>query len=126
MQILGISPQSSEHGRQLRERTIQDAKIDQASHRGRHDVFWHDPESAFPFRLISDPDCRLGREVGVQREGHWSGTMVYPTTFLLDSEARVRWRFQSKMASRRPSPVRLASMARAVTKGETVPEYVED
>ncbi len=30
------------------------------------------------------------------------------------------------MASRRPSPVRLAAMARAVAKGEPVPEYIEE
>jgi hypothetical protein len=52
--------------------------------------------------------------------------MVFATTFIVDREGRVRWRFQSRMASRRPSPVRLAAMAGAVTKGEPIPEYVED
>jgi hypothetical protein len=52
--------------------------------------------------------------------------MVYATTFLIDAGGHVRWRFQAKMASRRPSPVRLAAMARAVAKGEPVPEYIEE
>jgi hypothetical protein len=123
--ILGISPQPPEHGRQLRERVIQDAHFDQAGHKG-HDAFWPDPGGAFPLRLISDPDCTLSRAVGAERKGHWSGPMVYATTFLIDAGGHVRWSFQARSASRRPSPVRLANMAGAVTKKEPLPDYVEE
>jgi hypothetical protein len=64
--------------------------------------------------------------VGAERKGHWSGPMVYATTFLVDADGRVQWRFHARMASRRPSPVSLAAMAGAVAKGETIPEYIED
>lgn len=97
MAILGISPQSADHGGQLRERIIRDAQFDQASHRG-HDAFWQDPRSSFPLRLISDPDLALSRAVGAERKDHWSGPMVYATTFLVDAEGHVRWRFQGKLA----------------------------
>ena len=125
MAILGVSPQSADHGRQLRERTIRDARLDQAAHKA-HDAFWHNPRSSFPLRLISDPDCTLSRAIGAERKNHWSGPMVYATTFLVDDKGFVRWRFQAKMAQRRPSPVRLAAMAGAVTKGEPLPEYLEE
>ncbi len=78
-----------------------------------------------PFRLISDPECALSEKVGAVREQHWSGPMVHATTYLLDAEGIVRWRFQSKMAQRRPSPISLANMAGAVAK-RPVPEYIDD
>jgi hypothetical protein len=52
--------------------------------------------------------------------------MVHPTTYLVDAGGIVRWRFQSKMAQRRPSPVLLAAMAGAVAKKQALPEYIED
>jgi hypothetical protein len=64
--------------------------------------------------------------VGAVREEHWYGPMVHATTYVLDKQGIVRWRFQSKMAQRRPSPILLARMAGAVAKNEPVPEYVED
>jgi len=56
--ILGISPQSVDHGKQLRDRTLRDTHLDQAAHKA-HEAFWQDPSSAFPVRLIPDPDCSL-------------------------------------------------------------------
>ncbi len=123
--IFGISPQSAENGRQLRERTLRDARIDQAAHKA-HDAFWQDLKGALPFWLISDPDCSLARKVGAERENHWHGPMVWATTFIVSADGIVRWSFQSKMASRRPSPIKLAEMAGAVAKGRPVPEYIED
>ena len=125
MTILGISPQSADHGRQLRERTIGDAQLDQAAHKA-HGAFWQDPSSAFPLRLIPDPTCSLSAKVGADRKGHWSGPMVYATTFLLDAKGNIRWRFQAKMAQKRPSPVRLAAIAGAVAKGLSLPDYIEE
>ncbi len=52
--------------------------------------------------------------------------MVHPTTYLLDAQGVVRWRFHSKMAQRRPSPILLANLAGAVAKKLTLPEYIED
>jgi hypothetical protein len=51
--------------------------------------------------------------------------MVHATTYLLDSDGIVRWRFQSQMAQRRPSPILLAEMAGAVAKKRPMPEYTE-
>jgi len=123
--ILGISPQSVDHGRQLRERTLRDAHLDQAAHKA-HEAFWQDPSSAFPVRLIPDPDCSLSGKVGAERKGHWGGPMVYATTFVVDPGEHIRWRFQTKMAQRRPSPVRLAAIAGAVAKGQPLPDYIEE
>lgn len=125
MAIFGISPQTAEHGRQLRERLIRDAQIDQAAHKN-HEAFWQDPRSAFPLRLISDPENALGGKVGAVRDQHWAGPMVHPTTYLVDADGIVRWRFQSKMAQRRPSPILLANMAGALANKQPLPEYVED
>ena len=52
--------------------------------------------------------------------------MVHATTYLLDVEGIVRWRFQSKMAQRRPSPILLANMAGAVAEKQPLPEYIEN
>jgi hypothetical protein len=76
--------------------------------------------------LIGDPENSLAAKVGAVREKHWAGPMVHATTYLIDSGAIVRWRFQAKMAQRRPSPVLLAEMAGAVAKKQPVPEYKED
>jgi alkyl hydroperoxide reductase subunit AhpC len=76
--------------------------------------------------LIGDPKNSLAAKVGAVREQHWAGPMVHATTYLVDSDAVVRWRFQSEMAQRRPSPILLAEMAGAVAKKQPVPDYRED
>jgi hypothetical protein len=76
--------------------------------------------------LIGDPENSLAAKVGAVREKHWAGPMVHATTYLVNSDAIVRWRFQSKMAQRRPSPILLAEMAGAVARKQPVPEYTED
>jgi hypothetical protein len=68
----------------------------------------------------------LAAKVGAVREEHWSGPMVHATTYLVDADAIVRWRFQSKMAQRRPSPVLLAELAGSVVKKLPMPEYREN
>ncbi len=125
MAILGVSPQSVENGKQLRERTLNDAHLDQAAHKP-HEAFWQDPSSTFPVRLIPDPDCSLSAKVGAERKGHWGGPMVYATTFVVDAKGEIQWRFQAKSAQRRPSPVRLAAIAGAVAKGQPLPDYTEE
>lgn len=125
MAIIGVTPQAKEHVLQLRERTLRDARFDQPAHKN-HEAFWSDPQSTFPLTLVSDPECSLGGAVGARRDGHWSGAMVHPTTFVVDREGIIRWAFQSKMAQRRPSPVQLAAIVGAVAKGRAVPEYVEE
>ena len=125
MAIIGISPQSRENVEQLRERTLRDARFDAEAH-GNHSAFWQDPESAFPLTLISDPEGTLSGPAGARREGHWSGPMVYATTLVVDREGVVRWSFQSAMAQRRPSPVRLAAIAGTVANDTPIPEYREE
>ncbi len=120
-----MSPQTSDHGRQLRERSIRDARFDQAAHNSHHE-FWSDSHSAFPVRLIRDPACELSRKVGAERERHWMGTMLYATTFLVDSEGRIRWNFQSQRAHRWPSPVWLATAASNLIKGQPIRDYIEN
>lgn len=109
----------------MRERTLRDARFDARAH-ANHTAFWQDPESAFPLTLISDPDGKVSGPVGARREGHWSGAMVYATTLVVDAGGVVRWTFQSAMAQRRPSPVRLAAIAGAVARNTPVPEYREE
>jgi len=41
-------------------------------------------------------------------------------------EGIVRWRFQSEMAQRRPSPILLANMAGAVARKKPLPAYIEN
>ena len=125
MAIIGVSAQTVDHGRQLRERTLRDAQLDQAAHKA-HEAFWQDPSSAFPVRLIPDPDCSLSGKVGAERKGHWGGPMVYATTFVVNTDGEIRWRFHARSAQRRPSPVRLAAIAGAVAKGQPLPEYIEE
>jgi len=76
--------------------------------------------------LISDPEQVLSGKAGVIRDKHWSGPMVQATTYLLDLEGIVRWRFQSEMAQRRPSPILLANIAGAVAKKQPLPAYIEN
>jgi len=123
--ILGITPQTRENVEQLRERTLRDARFDADAH-AKHYAFWQDPTAALPLTLISDPEGTLIRPTGAERDTHWSGPMVHPTTFVVDRQGIIRWAFQSKMAQRRPSPVRLAAIAGAVAKAEPLPEYVEE
>ena len=123
--MVGVTPQTREHVEQLRDRTLRDARFDAEAH-ANHDAFWQNPASVFPLTLISDPEGELSIPAGAQRETHWSGPMVHPTTYVVDRGGVIRWSFQSKMAQRRPSPVRLAAIAGAVAKGTTVPEYVEE
>ena len=104
---------------------MRDARFDAAAH-ANHDAFWQDPAGDFPLTLLSDPAGNLSRAVGAQRDLHWSGPMVHPTTFVVDRDGIICWAFQSKMAQRRPSPVRLAGIAGAVATGETVPQYIEE
>ena len=125
MAIIGITPQNRANVEQLRQRTLQDARFDAQAH-ANHGAFWQDPESAFPLTLISDPDGILSGPAGALREGHWSGPMVYATTLVVDREGVVRWSFQSAMAQRRPSPVRLAAIAAAVGGNAPIPEYREE
>jgi len=82
----------------------------------------HIPLDPYPLRLVSDPDGKLIRAVGAGNEGHWSGFISYPVTFVVDNAGIVRWRYVgSGGAGDRASTVTLASIAEAVAKGETPP-----
>ncbi len=75
----------------------------------------------YPLRLLSDPKGELIRTVGAGQEGHWSGFVAAPVTFVVDRNGTVKWIYASKSASDRPSPVALAKTAVEIAKGEKLP-----
>ncbi|MBI4488106.1 MAG: hypothetical protein HY694_03390 [Deltaproteobacteria bacterium] len=59
------------------------------------------------------------RAVGAGREGHWSGFIAEPVTFVMDPTGIVRWVYTGDgSASDRPSPVALAKTAVAIAQGK--------
>jgi peroxiredoxin len=66
----------------------------------------------------SDPNAELIRAVGVANEGHWSGLIAHPFTYVVGSTGMVNWIYASESASDRPSPVALAKAAVAVANSE--------
>jgi len=101
IQILGVSVEPPEEGRKFLERVTRDCQEDRP----------HIPLEPYPLRLLSDPKGDLIRAVGVGVEGHWSGFIAHPVTFVVDSTGQIRWVYDSESASDRPSPVALAKTA---------------
>jgi len=108
IQILGVSVEPAEEGRKLRERVTRDCQEDRP----------HIPLDPYPLRLLSDPKGELIRAVGAGQEGHWSGFVAAPVTFVVDRNGTVKWIYASKSASDRPSPVALAKTAVEISKGQ--------
>ena len=101
IQILGISVEPPEEGRKFLARVTRDCQEDRP----------HIPLDPYPLRLLSDPKGDLIRAVGAGVEGHWSGFIAHPVTFVVDSAGKIRWVYNSESASDRPSPVALAKTA---------------
>ncbi len=73
----------------------------------------------YPLRLLSDPEGELIRAVGAGNEGHRSGFIARPVTFIVDQVGVVRWVYTGDgSASDRPSPVALAKTAGAIAQGK--------
>jgi peroxiredoxin len=108
IQVLGVSVEPPEEGRKLRERVTRDCQEDRP----------HISLDPYPLRLLSDPEAKLIRAVGVENEGHWSGLIASPVTFVVDQEGKVRWIYAGKSASDRPSPVALAKTAVTIAHRE--------
>ncbi|MBI4525888.1 MAG: redoxin domain-containing protein [Deltaproteobacteria bacterium] len=108
IQILGVSVQPAEEARKLRDRVTRDCQEDRPYIR-------LDP---YPLRLLSDPQGELIRAVGAGDEGHWSGFVANPVTFVVDPEGKVQWCYRSHTASDRPSPVALAKTAVTIAQGQ--------
>ena len=70
VQILGISVDPPQEGKNLLERVTRDCQEDRP----------HIPLDPYPVRLLSDPDAKLIRSVGTANEGHWAGTIAAPLT----------------------------------------------
>jgi alkyl hydroperoxide reductase subunit AhpC len=114
IQVLGVSVEPPEEGRKLRERVTRDCQED------RPQI----PLDPYPLRLLSDPEGQLIRAVGVGNEGHRSGFIARPVTFVVDQMGSVRWIYTGDgSASDRPSPVALAKTALAIAQGKELPEY---
>ncbi len=107
VQILGVSTDSPEEGRKLRDRVTRDCEEDRP----------HIPLDPYPLRLISDPEGKLIRPIGAANDEHWSGFIAYPVTLIVDSDGIVRWLYASESASDRPSPLALAKTAGEIAKG---------
>ena len=109
IQVLGVSVQPPEEGRKLKERVTRDCQED-------HPHISLDP---YPLRLLSDPEGELIRAVGAGNEGHRSGFIARPVTFIVDQVGVVRWVYTGDgSASNRPSPVALAKTAGAIAQGK--------
>lgn len=111
IQILGVSVEPAEEGRNLIERVTRDCREDRP----------HIPLDPYPLRLLSDPKAELIRAAGVANEGHWAGLISHPVTFVVDRAGIVRWIYAGDSASDRPSPVALSKTAVSVAKGEALP-----
>ena len=113
IQVIGVSVQPPEEGRKLRERVARDCQEDRP----------HISLDPYPLRLLSDPEGQLIRAVGAGNEGHWSGFIARPVTFVVDQGGIVRWIYTGDgSASDRPSPVALAKTALAVSQGKEPPK----
>ncbi len=109
IQILGISVEPPEEGRKLRDRVTRDCQEDRP----------HISLDPYPLRLLTDPKAELILAVGAGREGHWSGFIAEPATFVVDPAGIVRWVYTGDgSASDRPSPVALAKTAVAIAQGK--------
>lgn len=108
IQVLGVSVEPPEEGRKLRERVTRDCQEDRP----------HIPLDPYPLRLLSDPDAKLIRAVGVENEGHRLGLIASPVTFVIDQGGEVRWVYAGQSASDRPSPVALAKTAVTIAHQE--------
>ncbi len=113
IQVFGVSVEPPEEGRKLRERVTLDCQEDRP----------HIPLDPYPLRLLSDPEGQLIRAVGAGNEGHRSGFIARPVTFVVDRLGNVRWIYTGDgSASDRPSPVALAKTALAVAQGKEPPK----
>jgi peroxiredoxin len=108
IQILGVSVQPPEEGKEFLERVTRDCQEDRP----------HILLDPYPLRLLSDPKGDLIRRVGVGVEGHWSGFIAHPVTFVVDPTGKIRWVYSSESASDRPSPVALAKTAVNIARGK--------
>jgi alkyl hydroperoxide reductase subunit AhpC len=107
IQILGVSSDSPEEGRKLRDRITRDCEEDRP----------HIPLDPYPLRLISDLEGKLIRPIGAANDEHWSGFIAFPVTMIVDPGGIVRWLYVSESASDRASPLALARTAAEVAKG---------
>ena len=75
----------------------------------------------FRFVFSPVPDAKLIRAVGAENQGHWSGTIAAPITYVVDPNGKVRWAYASASAADRPSPVALAKAAVSIAHGKVLP-----
>ena len=108
IQIFGVSVEPPDEGKKLLERVTRDSQEDRP----------HIPLDPYPLRLLSDPNAELIRAVGIANEGHWSGLIAHPFTYVVDPTGTVNWMYASESAADRPSPVALAKTAVAIAHGE--------
>ena len=108
IQIFGVSVEPPEEGRKLLERVTRDCREDRP----------HVLLDPYPLRLLSDPNAELIRTIGLANEGHWSGLIAHPFTYVVGPTGTVHWIYASESAADRPSPVALAKTALAVANGE--------
>jgi peroxiredoxin len=108
IQVLGVSVEPPEEGKKFLDRVTRDTQEDRP----------HIPLDPYPLRLLSDRQGELIRAVGAGNDGHWSGFIAHPVTFVVDPKGKIRWVYESESASDRPSPVALAKTAVAIAQGK--------
>lgn len=111
--ILGISVQSAEEGKKLRERVIEDSLEDRPGM----------PLSPFPVRLICDPTGELIRKAGAVRESDKRGFIARPLSMVINRAGKIQWLYTGDGSpADRPGPSRIAKVAVAVNHGKELPE----
>ena len=113
IQILGISVQSAEEGKKLRDRVIEDSLEDRPGM----------SMSPFPVRFICDPTGELIRKAGAVRESDKRGFIARPMSMVLNRAGEIQWLYTGDGSpADRPGPSRIAKVAVAVCHGKELPE----
>ena len=111
--ILGISVQSAEEGKKLRERVLEDSLVDRPGM----------PLSPFPVRLFCDPTGELIRKAGAARESDKRGFIARPMSMVVNRAGEIQWLYTGDGSpADRPGPSRIAKVAVAVSHGKELPE----
>jgi peroxiredoxin len=115
IQILGVSAETPEEAKKLRDRVTEDCKEDRP----------HLVLNPYPVRLVSDPAGDLIRKAGAALEENRRGFMAKPMTCVVNRQGQVKWIYTGDSFSDRPGPQALARIAVAVGEGKEPPAAVE-
>lgn len=67
-----------------------------------------------PFRLLCDPEKRAVESLGLVERHPRMGTIPAPVTLILDREGVIRWLYESRVYTERPSPQEILEAIRQI------------